>query len=761
MDDSTRIALLGRLVTGKDLQSELRTRKREHFYESVSKSLQEEYLSDGWILDKEFKTKMKFKKLKPTDIQFEDEVWSVFANLGFTFLNRDRQFALPYDKEGNTQQIDVFAKDDESILIVECKAANTNKRGDFKKELEAMKHKMAGLRKSIHALFPGTKPKVKLILATKNYHIGPTDLNNLEALGGVHFDEEAINYYAEMFRQIGLAARYQLLGQLFEGQQIPDMEARIPAIRGKMGSYVYYSFSIEPEKLLKIGYVLHRNKANKKMMPTYQRIIKRSRIKSVHEFIETGGYFPNSIIISVEADKKDLQFDRANTQVKSTIADIGILHLPKKYRSAFIVDGQHRLYGYSNSEFKSKNSIPVVAFVNLEREEQVKLFMQINENQKAVPKNLRNTLNSDLLWTSDSLIEQMKALKSRISLELGENRESPLYDRVIIGENKKSTLRCVTTDTIIRAIGRTNFLGKVTKKAIDTPGTFYRGNIDEAFERLGPYLIRCYSYLAESLEDEWSKGEEGIAVINKGVYAYIMLLGDIVDHLINAGECTSKTQVKSLFEESMTFIDPVIQFYKDIKQNDADELRSKHGSGGDLKYWRTLQLAVRKTHGEFNPEGLDDYLKKEAREYNTEAFKHIRDIETFFKEDFKAKLEEKFGHLWFKKGVPPQVAEKAHEMAFKKNLKIENPDDEVKDWDCLTIIAYRAIALKSWRDLFEEEYTRPGDEKMSGGKEAKTQWMVKLEKLRNENFHQYSVTEEEFDFIESIHEWLILSNKKE
>ena len=50
---------------------------------------------------------------------------------------------------------------------------------------------------------------------------------------------------------------------------------------------------------------------------------------------------------------------------------------------------------------------------------------------------------------------------------------------------------------------------------------------------------------------------------------------------------------------------------------------------------------------------------------------------------------------------------------------------------------------------------------MSGGKEAKTQWMVKLEKLRNENFHQYSVTEEEFDFIESIHEWLILSNKKE
>ncbi|MGC6531831.1 MAG: DGQHR domain-containing protein [Flavobacteriales bacterium] len=761
MDDSTRIALLGRLVSGKDLKSELNTRKKAYFFESVSKSLEEEYLNDGWELDKEFKTKMKFKKLKPVDVQFEDQVWSMFANLGFTFLNRDRQFALPYDKDGNTQQIDVFAKDDESIIVVECKAAQSNKRGDFKKELEAMKHKLGGLRKSIQAIFPGAKPKFKFILATKNYHVGPTDLSNLEALGGVHFDEEAINYYSEMFRQIGLAARYQLLGQLFEGQQIPEMDNTIPAIRGKMGAYTYYSFSIEPEKLLKIGYVLHRNKANKKMMPTYQRIIKRSRLKSVSEFIENGGYFPNSIIISLEAGKKDLQFDRANTQVKSAIADIGVLHLPKKYRSAFIIDGQHRLYGYSNSEFKSKNSIPVVAFVNLAREEQVKLFMQINENQKAVPKNLRNTLNSDLLWTSDSLLDQMRALKSRLSLELGENRESPLYDRVIIGENKKSTLRCVTTDTIIRAVGRTSFLGKVTKKSIETPGTFYRGDLDEAFEKLGSYMIKCYAYLAENLEDEWNKGEEGIAVINKGVYAFIMLMGDIVDYLIEENICTVKTSAKNMFEESQTYIDPVIQFYQDIKPNEIEELKSKHGSGGDTKYWRTLQLAVRDTHKEFNPEGLDEYLKKEAREYNTAAFKYIRDIETFFKEDFREKLESKFGHLWFKKGVPPQVAKKANELAFEKNLKIENPEEEVEDWDCLTIIAYRAIALKNWRDLFEEYYTRPGQEKISGGKDAKTLWMVELEKLRNENFHQYSVTEEEFDFIQSLHKWLIQNSTNE
>lgn len=65
----------------------------------------------------------------------------------------------------------------------------------------------------------------------------------------------------------------------------------VPAIRGKMGGHTYYSFSIEPERLLKIGYVLHRSDANKTMMPTYQRVIKKSRLQQVREFVENGGIF--------------------------------------------------------------------------------------------------------------------------------------------------------------------------------------------------------------------------------------------------------------------------------------------------------------------------------------------------------------------------------------------------------------------------------------------------------------------------------------
>lgn len=81
---------------------------------------------------------------------------------------------------------------------------------------------------------------------------------------------------------------------------------------------------------------------------------------------------------------KKLRFDLATPQVENAISRIGILYLPQLYRSAYIIDGQHRLYGYADSKHTEDNTVPVVAFVNLDKDKQVELFMEINENQKAV-----------------------------------------------------------------------------------------------------------------------------------------------------------------------------------------------------------------------------------------------------------------------------------------------------------------------------------------------------------------------------------------
>ena len=216
-----------------------------------------------------------------------------------------------------------------------------------------------------------------------------------------------------------------------------------------------------------------------------------------------------------------------------------------------------------------------------------------------------------------------------------------------------------------------------------------------------------------------------------------------------------KTSAKQLFSEAKNYLDPVIVYLKNLQPEVKAELKSSYGSTGETKYWRTFQKAINDTHKSFNPEGMEDWFKREEKIFNERAFQVIRDIETYMKGDFRKRLEDFYGRKWFEKGVPPKIAEKAVADMLNKNREIEDEDKEVEHWDCLTIIAYREIALKNWQSIFDKEYTRPGEEKINGGKDEKTKWMMRLERIRNQNVHSSSVSEEELEFLESVNDWLI------
>ena len=296
------MGFMDKLVSGKELIGVKKRRSQSYIFEKFEYELQEKRESEGWIVDKELKSMVRMKRPKPLDRQFEDDVWCLFSNLGFSYMNKDRRLEIPYGTEdlNTTKQIDVFAADEETVLFIECKCAFSGKKGDFKTDLEAIKGIKEGLFKTVRREKEFKKKKVKYIFATKNYEITEPDRNRMRDLGIYHFDEYGIKYFAELAKHLGACARYQLLGTLFAGQKIGTMENRIPAIEGQMGGHTYYSFSIEPEKLLKLAYVLHRNEANSDMMPTYQRIIKKQRLKEIRKFIDNKGFFPNSLIISID-----------------------------------------------------------------------------------------------------------------------------------------------------------------------------------------------------------------------------------------------------------------------------------------------------------------------------------------------------------------------------------------------------------------------------------------------------------------------------
>jgi DGQHR domain-containing protein len=128
-----------------------------------------------------------------------------------------------------------------------------------------------------------------------------------------------------------------------------------------------------------------------------------------------------------EKRRFDKRANDSNTEVQ-----FGDLHLPDKYKSAWIVDGQHRLYGYSLIESAySKQNVAVIAFEGLKREDEANLFVTINHEQKSVPRTLLDELDADLKWGSSVPAERLASVSARIVQAMTETVGAPLFRRVI------------------------------------------------------------------------------------------------------------------------------------------------------------------------------------------------------------------------------------------------------------------------------------------------------------------------------------------
>lgn len=754
------------VVSNDDLSKARKLRSKTYLESKERRLALPELISEGWEEYKSYKNE-KFvgvRRPKKFDELFEDRIWCLFASLGFTHLNKDRHFIMSYDYRNPsiTQQIDVFAADDETVLIVECKAAETIRDGVFKKPLEAFYGQINGLRREAKRRFPNAK--VKFIWATHNYIISPADQAKMKEWDIIHFGDATVNYYSELVKHLGTCARYQLLGYLFANQEIRNMDDRIPAIQGEMGGHKYYSFAIEPERLLKIGYVLHRNEANNNMMPTYQRIIKKKRLSDVRHFVNDGGYFPNSLIISIDSDGKGLQFDLSGTKVEGAHSKLGILHLPKKYRSAYIIDGQHRLYGYSDSAHATTDSIPVIAFVDLDRREQIKLFMDINEHQKAVPKSLRVTLNSDMLWDSPDYNEQRHALCSKIAQMLGEEDTSPLMGRIIIGEDEKSPIKCITVEALQSALKKCDFMTQFGKKnTILKDGTFDTGTNQSTCDLLYPFLESCLCYIKAEASDEWERGDldKGMLTMNRGMQAVIRVINDIVNHLVSRKEISPKIQKTSeLVKQVEFYLDPLIDYLNNLTQQERKDLKGYFGAGGSTRFWRTFQREIAKIRSDFNPDGLQEYWENEAKTYNADSLTYLHHIELWIRQSLQYFLSSKYGENWEIKAIPKSIYKKAKKLADDQNydnIAAGHDGNIVSVWDCVTLKDCKEIATSGahWTDLFHSILTRPEDAHLPGGKNARTKWIEQLETLQRQlNSPSYSISASDFDFIKSIHSWL-------
>jgi len=744
------------LLPPTQTRREISRRLDGYLKEKIPTARQEEYENngEGWVLDRELKYSVWMRKPKRHDVAFEDRVWAMCARLGFTSLSGGRTLRLSYGKGDNERkQVDVLAADDEVVLVIECKSSEAEqpRTETFKTEIEAIQGYRAGLIGTVRQQFPGHK--IKFAFVTNNIYVSKDTLARIEGADIAYLDEEAVNYYHELADHLGPAAKFQLLGNLFHGQKIAAMDATVPAIRGKMGGYTYYSFAIEPERLLKIAYVLHRNNANMRWMPTYQRIIKKSRLKKVSEFVENGGFFPNSLIINVDNGGKPLRFDRSEKQSGATT--LGLLHLPPKYRSAYIIDGQHRLFGYAHSSRAHSELVPVVAFVDMPGSKQLEMFMDINENQQAVPKNLRLTLKADLEWESPDKKRQAQALKLKVAQLLGEQKSSPLRGRVIIGEEKANERLCISLDAVSRGVDRGRFIGEFTSTEMRKPGSFYRGSIDTTLDPLIGFLELCFAFVRDELPNQWNigRGEGGFVFTNAGAEAILRLLGDFIDHLVDEGKVEPRQQTPNeVFGQVRPLLAHLVAYLNRLTPDEIATFRTWLGAGGPTKYLRQFQGAIVEAVPNFEPEGYAEWKLNQEKQFNADSYTMINEIETFFRHDIKRRLQDKHGSDWIRSGVPQAIYRDGSTRAAEKQYEA-GPGVTVDWWECLYLLDYQKVMQHGgnavWLELFDQTYTLPSDKKAAW--RSKSGWFNELNRTRNKVAHNGAVTEDEFGFLQTLH----------
>jgi len=763
----TKGEFLEKITTRENLRSVSRKKSSKYNFISVSKSEKDNYINEGWEVDRENVTSIRLKKLKLHSEIFENKVWSIFYKMGYESLNVDNTFKIPYSSNPSIppRQIDVFCFDDDTAIVIECKSSETRRYRPLQTIINDFANLKDGIIKYLNTLFE-TRKKVKLILATNNIIVSENDVNRIKENKILLFTQDDINYYEQLSSHLGEASKYQLFGRIFSGQSIPSLKNKVPAIRGKMGGHTYYSFSIQPEKLLKLSYILHNNTTSEEVVGTYQRMVNKKRIKEIGAFLDSNdggsGFFPNSVIVNFDTNGRNLVFDKISSDHDVEDCSVGVLKLPDKFRSAFIIDGQHRLYGYSKSQWKSKHTIPVVAFEDLPVENQVDMFVNINHKQKSVSQNLLTTIKAELHWNSSIYNNAIFAVMARLLMDLSKDNSSPLYGRIKLGENKKSDLVNITLDYIISyGFKKTDFFAKIHRNRLVSTGHLWVDDYTQMLIKSKKFFILIFNHIKEKCEKNWGLGSSngGFVSMNIGIASIIRL----VDSIIKSDTTFTDSQVQrktpsEIFEVCKPKLDLLSNYINELSMIDVANFRSA-GTGGQGRenVFREFQNYIHQNDSSFNPEGLYDWIVNSTGEYNDSGKDMIDKLELKIKEIVKAKIIEKYNYTsnnWLRpQAIPEGVLSKSYKM-WNDNNQREPQENFLYLMDSKSIIEKG----NNWSSCFKEIFTDP---RIVGGanRDNSLKWMIDLNEIRNKIAHptRAPITSKENDFLIEMSKWLLES----
>tara|TARA_B100000767_G_scaffold243437_1_gene241087 strand:- start:863 stop:3823 length:2961 start_codon:yes stop_codon:yes gene_type:complete len=399
----------------------------------------------------------------------------------------------------NERETDVVAIFDRHIFVIECKASGKSRSiNDLEKRLDRFLVVKPFIEKRCAEIF-GESFNAVFIACSKNFQANNIISSAyLKSNSIIIFDELRRGYIEEVLNESGSPefALTQFLGFFRSGK--PDfneiIKTNTPNKKGKtkkekiqitkkpweISSFTsvsgigkkneVYTFSLKPDEMLKISTVAHQQfnnifDAEQVDANYYQRILTSTRLESIKKHLEKKSTpFANNILVSYRGADDKIQFIPDSTSlnsdpsVKGNIA--GKLILDACPGTFHVIDGQHRLFGYTSLNkvpkgLRDTHRVIVTAFKGLTVAEEAEIFLEVNSNAKPIVPSLL----MEIEWASKG--ETLSNLCNGFIFGLRSNTSSPLHLKINDAQkNSKSKLAPKNLKTAIskfECFGGTNF----------------------------------------------------------------------------------------------------------------------------------------------------------------------------------------------------------------------------------------------------------------------------------------------------------------
>lgn len=744
-----------------ELRTLARVKAAPYHTKSVNPKLVEDEVAAGWELVKAGKVSVRLRRKKNLSISLEDRVWTLLYKLRFDYLSAEgggKILLNPKDPTTTYNQLDVVGIDNELAVVIECKSAEKySKRTQFQDELAKLSEMKERTTRAVNAQWPTVhKRQVVQLFFLQNINLSESDKERAKLLNIFLFDEQDLDYYEKLASHIGPAAKYQFFADMLPGKPVSGLKIRVPCVRTRMGSYNCYTFPISPEYLLKISYVSHRSKGKASDVHTYQRMISKSRLKKIRDYISDQGIFPTNIVVNL--DKKRIKFERIHqentSEEQETSGILGWLDIHPAYKSAWIIDGQHRLFAYSGHDRAKNSHLSVLAFEGIPPSTQAQLFVDINAKQKSVQSSLLQELFAELNWDAESPNARVQAVISKAVQVLDSDRDSPLCGRILNADASKDHTRCISFTSIFSALGKTGFyIVKEVKGNVVEYGPLWAGDNQETLRRTVQVLKFWLDEIRKGAPDWWDLGnaEGGALAMNDGITTCINVLRSVFTHLEEGKVKILHLDNEDLCEAIKPYASEVAHYFGSLNAEERKRFRDLRGIQGQNTRTRRCQQAIRTRISAFNPPGLDEFINREKHQTNLQAKEVIDRIEITLQKIVIQELKQEFSDdkdSWWILGIPKQVR-------IDVTKKVENDDNKRGVREAyFDLMDYRKIVLENWK-IFQNIL---GYGKKNDSKDRQTKWIVDVSEKRNVVAHPssgVSLSIEELNELETYQTWLI------